>query len=114
LELNLPLQHAGAGGGGFGLGHVAGSLQADGECCVSQGIEWGEGSERQGGTDGLVELTGIAQGANEAVVGLNMILIDGDGGAKELCGISSIAGGEQVKATLAERFGGGCFGLGHG
>jgi len=93
-------------------------LQRDGEGCVSQGIARGEGGQGQGGGDGLVELTGIAQGANEPVVRLgvrlNIPCIGGDGGAIGLDRFSGLAGGEQVKATLGERFGGGSFGRGHG
>lgn len=102
MQLNFPLEDAGAGGGGFRLGDVAGGLQADGESGVGEGIGWGEGSERQGRADGLVELAGIAEGANETVVGFDILRVGGDGGAKGLRGISGIAGGELVKAMLGE------------
>jgi hypothetical protein len=118
LKLNLPHENAGAGGGGLGLRHMAGSLQRDGESCVSQGIGGSESNESQGGGDGLIELAGIAQGANETVVRfsdcLDIFWIGGDGGAKGLCRFSGIAGSEQVKATLGERFGAGSVGRGHG
>jgi hypothetical protein len=118
LKLNLPLENASAGGGSLGLRHVAGGLQGDGESCVSQGIGGSEGSERKGGSDGLIELAGVAQGANETVVRfsdcLDIFWIGGDGGAKGLCRFSGIAGSEQIKATLGERFGAGSFGRGHG
>jgi len=100
LELNLPLEDAGARGGGFSLGHVAGGLQADGESGVGQGIRWGQGSERQGSADGLIELAGVAEGANETMVGLDIFFIGGDGGAKGLSGFGGMTVGEQVKAAL--------------
>jgi hypothetical protein len=89
-------------------------LQADGERGVSEGIGRGEGSESQGCADGLVELAGVPEGANETVVGLDIFCVSGDGGAKIPCGFIGRACGEQVKATLGELFGGGSFGLGHG
>ena len=81
---------------------------------MRQRIGWGEGSERQGCADGLVELAGITEGANETVMRLNIICDGGDGGSKGLYSFSGLAGGEQVKTALGVLFGGGSFGLGHG
>jgi hypothetical protein len=107
LELNLPFKNAGARGCGFSLGHVAGSLQGDGERGVSERVAGCERSQRQGSGYGLVKLARVAQGANEAVVrfGVRWIvhLCGGDGGAKGLSGFSGRAGGKQVKSSLTER-----------
>ena len=47
----FPLENAGAGGSGLGLGDVAGLLERDGKSGVGQGIAWGEGGESQGGAN---------------------------------------------------------------
>jgi hypothetical protein len=66
----------------------------------------------------LVELARVTQGANEAVMRLNVLWPGGDGGAKGLGRFSRRAGSEQVETALeeglGERFGSGKFGRGHG
>jgi hypothetical protein len=61
LELLLPLEDASAGGGGFSLGDVAGSLQRNRKRGVGKRVSRREGRKGQGGGDGLVKLTGVAQ-----------------------------------------------------
>ena len=117
-ELDLPLGDAGAGGGGFSLGHEAGGLERDGERGVGEGIVWGERGEGHGRGDGLVELACVAEGADEAVMGLDEaeaggVLAEGDGFAEGVGGRGGRTGGEQIEAALAEGFGGGN-GVGHG
>jgi len=110
--LLLPLKNAGAGGGGFGLVDVTGLLQGDGERRVSQRIFGRENGEGHGRAYRLVELPGVAQGANEAVMGFNVIGIGGDGGAEGSSCFRGLPGSQQVKSMLRERVGGGR--IGHG
>lgn len=92
----FPLQDAGAGGGGFGLGNVAGGLERDGERGVGEGVLGSERGERECGADGLLEMAGVAEGADETVVGLVVVEVGGDGGAEGAGGFVGTAGGEQV------------------
>lgn len=52
LELDFPLENAGAGGGGFSLGDVARGLKGDGEGGVGERVGGGEDSEGEGRGDG--------------------------------------------------------------
>jgi len=119
LELNLPLQNPSAGGGGLGLGHVARGLQADGQRRVSQRVSGRERGERQGRGDGLLQPAGVAEGANQPVVRFNTCRagrcgIGGNRGAKSLGSLSRRPGSKKIQTTLAELFGSGSFGCGHG
>jgi hypothetical protein len=60
----------------------------------------------------LVELAGVAQGANQPVVGLHVGRVGSDGGAKGLGRFRRLVAGQQVKATVGERVGGVSFGHG--
>jgi hypothetical protein len=100
LELLLPLQDAGAGGGGLSLGDVAGLLQRYRERGVCKRVIRGEDGKGQGGGDGLVELAGVAQGANEAVMGFNVGWVCGDGGSIELGRFRRLAGSEKIESAV--------------
>jgi len=97
---------------------VSGSLQRNGKRGVGQRVARRQSSQRQCCTNRLVKLAGIAQGANETVVRLNMrigVLLRGsDGPAKGLCGFAWLPGNKQVMAAQAQRFGGERVGCGHG
>ena len=71
-----------------------------------------EESECHRSGHGLVELAGVAQGANQPMVGLYVGRIGSDGGAKGIRGFGSVAAGQQVQATVGERVGG--VRIGHG
>jgi hypothetical protein len=118
LELKLPFEDAGAGGGGFGLGNVAGGLKRDGERCVGERIGGCEGGEGKRGGDGLLELTGVAESANEAVMRFDLRLAvirrGGDYGPKGFGGFGGRSSGEQVESLLGKRFGGVGVGFSHG
>jgi hypothetical protein len=114
LELELPLENAGTGGGGLGLWNVAGGLQGDGERGVGQGVGRRERNEGQGRTDGLLKVAGVAEGADQAVMGFSVRRVGGDGGAKGAGSAGWLAGCKQFNATLGERIGGGVVGWGHG
>jgi hypothetical protein len=60
----------------------------------------------------LVELTGVAQCANQPVMGLNVGRVGSDGGAKGLGRFRRLVAGEEFKATVGERVGG--VRIGHG
>jgi len=79
--------------------------------------EWVAGRERgqrQRRANGLFEMARVAQGANKPVVRRDVRRVGRDGGTKCLGRCGRRAGSEQVEATLAERFGGGLVGCGHG
>ena len=101
-QLNLPLQNARAGRGGLRFGHVPGMLQRNGERGVRQRVGRGERCESQRGGDGLLQAAGVAQSADEAVMGLVIGRVGCDGCAKGLGRLSRRAGGEQVEAALGE------------
>jgi hypothetical protein len=60
----------------------------------------------------VVYLAGIAQGANQPVVGLHVGRVGSDGGAKGLGRFRRLVAGQQVQATVGERVGG--VRIGHG
>jgi hypothetical protein len=105
LELNLPLQNSGTGGGSFGLRDMASVLEADGERGMRERITGRESRERQGRPDSLVEFAGVSQGADKAVMRLNVRRIGGNGGAKCLCRFCGRSGCEQFETLLGQRFG---------
>jgi len=82
--LLLPLEDASTGRGGFGRLDVAGLLQGDGERGVGQRVIGREDGERQGRANRLAELARVAQGADQAVMGLDVGRVGGNGGAKGL------------------------------
>jgi hypothetical protein len=112
LELSLPLQDAGASGGGFSLRNVAGLLQGDRKRGVGERVSRCEDGKRQCGGDGFVKMTGVAQGANEAVMGFNMGWIGGDGGSKGLGRLRRLTGSEKIESLVGKRVGRGE--IGHG
>jgi len=114
LKLDLPLQHAGAGSGGLGFRHVAGVLQGDGEGSVGERVGGSEGDQGQCCGNGGFKAAGVAQGADQAVVGFNVCRIGGDDGAEGAGCAGRFACGEQVKALLGLRVGSGVVGCGHG
>src|SRR4051794_24534950 len=81
-ELSFPFEDAGAGGSGLCFGDMACLLQGDGEGGVGERIVWGEGGEGEGGGDGGLEASGIAECANQAMVRLEGRGVSGDGGAE--------------------------------
>jgi hypothetical protein len=105
LELNFPLQNSGAGGGSLGFRDMASVLEANGERGMRERITGREGRERQGHPDGLVEFAGVAQGADKAVMRLNVRGIGGNGGAKCLCRFCGRSGCKQFETLLGQRFG---------
>jgi hypothetical protein len=112
--LELSLENACAGGGGFGLGNVAGGLEGDRERGVGQRVGGSESSEGEGGTDGLLQRACVAKGANQPVVGFVVSGIGGDGGAKGLGRSRWLAGCKQGYSVVRERSGGRLVGCGHG
>jgi len=103
--LSLPFKNAGTGGRGLCFGDVACLLQGDGERGVRERIVGGEGGEGEGGGDGGLEATGIAECANQAMVRLEGRGVSGDGGPEGLDGDGSVAGGELIHCPLTEFFG---------
>lgn len=86
---------------------------------MGERIVGGERGERHGRSDGLVELAGVAQDADEAVMRFDEAQSVGlpagcDGGAKSPGGFGGRVCGEQVEAAIAEGFGGGWIRIGHG
>lgn len=110
MEFELPLQDTCAACGSFRLRDVAGMLQGDRQRRVGQRVVGSEDGESHGRGDGLVELAGIAQSANQAVMGFNVGWVGGDGGAKRLRCLKGGSGGELVESALGERVGGGRIG----
>jgi hypothetical protein len=112
LELLLPLKDSRACGGGLSLGDLAAALQGDGQRGVGERIVGGEGCQSHCSGDGVVECAGIAQGADQPMMSLNVARISGDGGAKSLGRFRRLALCEQVEATVGVRVGG--VRIGHG
>jgi len=94
--LNFPLENSRAGGSGFGFGDVAGCLQRDGERGVREGIAGRERGEGERSADGGLELSGIAEGADQAMMRIVEVLVGGNGSAEGAGGIGGPACGEQV------------------
>ena len=112
--MDFPLQDACAGGGGFSLRNVPRGLQGNGKRRVGQRVAGGERGEGKRCGDGLLQPSGVAESADEAVVGFKQRRVGGNGSAKGLCGFSRGAGGEQIDSALGEGF---CVvgaGMGHG
>lgn len=118
LELLLPLKDPGPCGGSLSLRHVAGALQGDGERGVGQRVGGCDGGERQGRGDGLLEQAGVAEGANEAVMGFGVrfgvFRSCGNCRSEGTCCLGRLPGGEEIEGALVEQFGGGGVGFGHG
>jgi hypothetical protein len=89
---------------------------------VGQRVSGSEGGERQCGGYGLLKLACVAQGADEAVVRIDLCLTvlrgSGDGGTKGFDRFGRRAGSEQIETALVRglgrRFGSGSFGFCHG
>jgi hypothetical protein len=101
-ELLLPLQNAGASRGGLRFGNVAGLLESDREAGVSQRVVGSECGESERSRNCCLELLRIAQCADEAVMGFDMVVVGGYGLAKGLGRPGCIAFGEQTHAALRE------------
>jgi len=118
LELQLPFKDACAGGCCLSLWDVASALQRDGQRCVGEWVGRRDGGEREGGGDGLFELSRVAEGTDESVVGFNLSLDfiwpGGDGSAESFGCLGRLPGGEKIKSALVEQFGGVGVGFGHG
>ena len=79
---------------------MAGLLQRYGEARVGQRVVRGQRSQSQCRSDGGFELLCVSQGANQAVMRLDVAGIGGDGravGLRRACGVS---GSEQVQTLL--------------
>jgi hypothetical protein len=107
LKLELPFENARAAGRRFSFGDSAGILEGDGKRCVSEWVVGGKSGESHGGGDGLVDLAGVAQGSNQAVMGFNVVWVRGDGGSEGMDCFLRLIGGEKVESMLGERVGGG-------
>jgi hypothetical protein len=94
------------------VGYVASLLQGDRKRGVSKRISRREDGKGHGGGNGLVKLAGVAQGANEAVMGFNVGCVGGDGGLKGLGRLRRLAGSEKIESAVGKRVGGGKFGHG--
>ena len=112
--MGFPLQNARTRGGSLGLRDVAGSLEGDRESGVGERVLGRENRESHCGGDGLVELTGVAESPDQAVMRLDMAGVGGNGGAKGVgCG-GWVSGGKQFEAVFAMGVGGIGFAEGHG
>ncbi len=99
-KLLLPFEYSRTCGGGFGFRNVAALLQRDGKAGVCEGVLRGQHGQGQRDCHSGLELLCVSQGANQAVMGLDMSGIGGDcraEGPRCGCGVS---GGEQVEAVL--------------
>jgi hypothetical protein len=79
---------------------MAGFLKRDGKAGVGERIVRGQESQSLRRGDGGLELLCIAQGANQAMVRLNVAGIGGDGSAEGLGCACRISGSEQVESLL--------------
>lgn len=104
LQLRFPLQNAGAPGRSFGLGNVSCLLERNRQGSVGKWIIWSQGRQRESSANGLFKPTGIAQGADKSMMGLNVIRINRHCRAKALNGLGSGTGCELVEPPLREGF----------
>ena len=85
---------------------------------MSKRIARGQCRKRHCGADGLVELAGVAQGANEPMVRFIVRIVShfsgGDGCAKKPGCFSRCSGCEQFERVLGQGLGSSRIGCGHG
>lgn len=114
MKLNFPLKDARAPGSGLGFRNVSGGLQRNGKRGVGERVRGRKDDEGERGLDGFLELAGVAQGADEAVMGFEACGIGGDGQAEGLRGPPGRFLSEQIEAALRERRRTGEVVFGHG
>lgn len=102
LKLELPLENASARGGCFGLGDVSGCLQRNRKRCVRERIGRCKHGESECSRDRLLRATRVAQGADEAMMGLDVGRIRGNGPTKCLGGLFRNTLSQKVQALLRE------------
>jgi len=105
LELELPLQDASSCSRSFSLRYVARVLQGDGKSRVGQWIVRSEYRKRHRRGNRLVELTRIAERANQPVMRLHMRWVGGNGGPECLRRFRRQTSGQQVESALSKRVG---------
>jgi len=74
---------------------------------VRERVSRGECGEGEGGSDGLLEASGIAEGAHQAMMRLNVGGVGVDGGTKALGSGGGVGCCEKIEALLGERVGSG-------
>lgn len=104
-QLLFPFQNACAARRSFCLGNMSCSLQSDGEAGVGERIVGSECSQRARGSYGCLEISGIAQCADQSVMSLDVLWIGIDCFAKGLRGGADIAFSQQIDAGLGETIG---------
>ena len=79
---------------------------------MGQRVAGRKGCQCHGCSDGLVELSRIAESANQPVMRLDMGWVYGNGRAERLRRFRRQSGGEQVESVLGKRVG--SMRIGHG
>lgn len=75
-------------------------LERNGKGRMGQGIVRRKRCEGERCRDGLLQASGVAQGAYQSVMGFKAVLIQMDGGAKAFHRLIRIACSELIKASL--------------
>ncbi len=113
VQLNLPFQHASARCCRLRLFDVSGPLQGNGQRRMRQRIVRSQSGESQGRGDRLLQPSGIAQCANQAMVSFNVVWVVCNGRTEGLGCLNRQPGSQQVNAMLGEQFSGLCVGFRH-
>jgi hypothetical protein len=79
-------------------------LERDRKSGVGEWIVWSQSRQSESGANGLFKPTGIAQGTDQSVMGLNVVGISSDCRAKALNGVGSGAGRKLVEPALRKGF----------
>jgi len=105
-QLMLPGEYFGAGGGGFGGGDVAELLQEDGEAGVGEGVVGVSGDPLVGEGEGLVELAGVFEGADQGVGRGGVGWIESKCSLEVRDGLGGRAGGHGIEGAVEVSVGG--------
>jgi hypothetical protein len=105
LQLNFPFQYAGTGRGSFGFRNMAGALQRNGKRGVGKWVIGRQRGEGERSCDGLIELTGISQGADQTVMSFVLLRIGGERLSKCACSAGGIAKRKKIETFPKECLG---------
>ena len=105
MELALPLEDAGSGGGGFGARDVAGALEEDREARVDERVVGLVGDEAVDEGEGVVEAAGVFECAEQGVAGGVMVRIEVERALEERDGEGGFAGGHAVERVVEQEVG---------
>lgn len=102
MKLELPLENARTSGCGFGFRNMPGGLKRDGKSGVGERVQGRERGEGDRGGEGLIELAGVAEGADKAMMRFDARGVGGDGTSEGKDGLAGCSLGKEIEAALRE------------